>query len=82
MPKMLNVFGNVSFSGLYFHRFYGEHENRLENILILYFSGKQQCKGLRVEGGSQAWIWLGSEGIIAFLSARVPERIDIIINMI
>lgn len=82
MPKMLNVLGKVPFSGFYFHGLYGNHEDRLENILILYFSGKLQCKGLRIEGGSQARVWLGSKGIRAFLSASVPEGRDVMINMI
>lgn len=60
----------------------GEHKNRWESILIFYFSVNQQCKGLRVEVGDQARVWLGGEGVITFLSARVPEGIDVMINMI
>ena len=47
-----------------------------------YISLEISSKGLRVEGGDWASLWLENEIVTEFVSARVPEGIDDMINMV
>lgn len=73
MFKMLTVLGKSLFFSEFLFLHYSQHGNKLKNILILYLSGNQQYRGLKVEGGGQERMWLESEAV-TFLSTRVTEE--------